>query len=152
MKNKKINITIFASLLLFVATITSTISFAQTKDMSNMKDCCMMKDGKMMQMKGGKMMPMKKGIKMKNGTKCMINGECVMKDGTKMKMQNGDCMDMDGQMDKCELMQKHDKASHDMKDHKKEMSMTYTCPMHPEVVKNQPGKCPKCGMDLVEKK
>lgn len=26
----------------------------------------------------------------------------------------------------------------------------YTCPMHPEVISNQPGKCPKCGMDLVE--
>src|SRR5687767_12995412 len=25
----------------------------------------------------------------------------------------------------------------------------YTCPMHPEVVKNEPGKCPKCGMTLV---
>ncbi|MCF6326658.1 MAG: hypothetical protein L3J21_05125 [Devosiaceae bacterium] len=25
----------------------------------------------------------------------------------------------------------------------------YTCPMHPEVVSNQPGSCPKCGMDLV---
>ncbi len=27
----------------------------------------------------------------------------------------------------------------------------YTCPMHPEVVSDKPGKCPKCGMDLVEK-
>ena len=27
----------------------------------------------------------------------------------------------------------------------------YTCPMHPEVVTNAPGKCPKCGMDLVKK-
>ena len=25
----------------------------------------------------------------------------------------------------------------------------YTCPMHPEVIKPGPGKCPKCGMDLV---
>jgi len=25
----------------------------------------------------------------------------------------------------------------------------YTCPMHPEVVADQPGQCPKCGMDLV---
>ncbi len=28
---------------------------------------------------------------------------------------------------------------------------TYTCPMHPEVQSAEPGKCPKCGMFLVEK-
>lgn len=28
----------------------------------------------------------------------------------------------------------------------------YTCPMHPDVVLNKAGKCPKCGMALVEKK
>jgi hypothetical protein len=28
----------------------------------------------------------------------------------------------------------------------------YTCPMHPEVVQDQPGKGPKCGMKLVPKK
>ena len=28
----------------------------------------------------------------------------------------------------------------------------YTCPMHPEVTSDKPGKCPKCGMDLVIKK
>lgn len=27
----------------------------------------------------------------------------------------------------------------------------YTCTMHPEVIKNKPGVCPKCGMDLVDK-
>ena len=27
----------------------------------------------------------------------------------------------------------------------------YTCTMHPEVLQNEPGKCPKCGMDLVKK-
>ena len=32
------------------------------------------------------------------------------------------------------------------------MATQYTCPMHPEVVADQPGKCPKCGMDLVVKK
>lgn len=25
----------------------------------------------------------------------------------------------------------------------------YTCPMHPQVIKDEPGKCPLCGMDLV---
>ncbi|HKR06609.1 MAG TPA: heavy metal-binding domain-containing protein [Bacteroidia bacterium] len=31
-------------------------------------------------------------------------------------------------------------------------SMSYVCPMHPEVTSDKPGKCPKCGMDLVEAK
>src|SRR5688572_4171105 len=28
----------------------------------------------------------------------------------------------------------------------------YTCPMHPEIKQDSPGKCPKCGMELVRKK
>lgn len=31
-------------------------------------------------------------------------------------------------------------------------AVVYTCPMHPEVTSNKPGKCPKCNMDLVVKK
>jgi len=27
-------------------------------------------------------------------------------------------------------------------------NMTYTCPMHPEVIRSEPGPCPKCGMAL----
>ena len=27
----------------------------------------------------------------------------------------------------------------------------YTCPMHPEIIRNQPGSCPICGMTLVKK-
>ena len=26
---------------------------------------------------------------------------------------------------------------------------TYTCPMHPDVVQDHPGNCPKCGMSLI---
>ncbi len=29
---------------------------------------------------------------------------------------------------------------------------TYTCPMHPEIHASKPGKCPKCGMDLIKEK
>lgn len=32
------------------------------------------------------------------------------------------------------------------------MATTFTCSMHPEVRQDKPGKCPKCGMTLVEKK
>lgn len=28
------------------------------------------------------------------------------------------------------------------------VTKTYTCPMHPEVISDKPGQCPKCGMDL----
>lgn len=30
--------------------------------------------------------------------------------------------------------------------------VTYTCVMHPEIHANKPGKCPKCGMDLIKEK
>jgi len=30
-------------------------------------------------------------------------------------------------------------------------AVKYTCTMHPEVISDTPGKCPKCGMDLVKK-
>ncbi len=33
-----------------------------------------------------------------------------------------------------------------------EGSIEYVCPMHPEVRSDQPGKCPKCGMDLQPKR
>jgi hypothetical protein len=31
------------------------------------------------------------------------------------------------------------------------VAQKYTCTMHPEVVQDGPGKCPKCGMELVPK-
>lgn len=36
--------------------------------------------------------------------------------------------------------------------HEHSATMKYTCPMHPEVVQDAAGDCPKCGMKLVEKK
>ena len=32
------------------------------------------------------------------------------------------------------------------------ISAAYVCPMHPEVTSSVPGRCPKCGMNLVPKK
>jgi Heavy metal binding domain len=31
-------------------------------------------------------------------------------------------------------------------------TMKYTCPHHPDVVSDKPGKCPKCGMEMVAMK
>ena len=39
-------------------------------------------------------------------------------------------------------------TEHDHK-HEQERMQKYTCPMHPEVITDQQGNCPKCGMKLV---
>lgn len=31
----------------------------------------------------------------------------------------------------------------------KQSTIEYTCPMHPDVVTNKPGSCPRCGMELL---
>lgn len=40
-------------------------------------------------------------------------------------------------------------APADGKNHK--IVKHYTCTMHPDVITEKPGVCPKCGMDLVQK-
>jgi len=48
-------------------------------------------------------------------------------------------------------------AQHSHREHQTEQeqqqksnkTQKYTCPMHPEVITDHPGKCPKCGMNLV---
>ena len=34
---------------------------------------------------------------------------------------------------------------------KSQKVVQYTCSMHPEIVQDKPGECPKCGMKLMEK-
>ena len=144
MKVQKILVKTASLLAVFLMFVSSEANAQTTKKTTKMKhaammkDCCMMKDGKMMVMKDGKTMPMEKDMVMKNGTTCMTNGECIMKDGKKMMMKDGDCMEMSGKM-----------CTDKMK--KMDASAMYVCPMHPEVTSTKPGKCPKCGMALVKK-
>jgi hypothetical protein len=56
-----------------------------------------------------------------------------------------------GQVETQRLNRPH--AEHDYEqEHKHEKKQKYTCLMHPEVVKEHPGNCPKCGMKLVPMK
>ncbi len=61
--------------------------------------------------------------------------------------------------DKCEAWcKKHHSCNLEIIEHAVENpkeageNIVYTCPMHPEVEKSGPGKCPGCGMDLIVSK
>jgi hypothetical protein len=41
---------------------------------------------------------------------------------------------------------------HEQEQEQEQERQKYTCPMHPEVVTDRPGNCPKCGMKLIPKK
>lgn len=45
----------------------------------------------------------------------------------------------------------HHMNHEEVMDEKKMESATYSCTMHPDVTSDKPGKCNKCGMDLVKK-
>ena len=54
--------------------------------------------------------------------------------------------------------QQHDHDDHEGHDHGVSIadralgqSTIYTCPMHPQIVRDEPGRCPICGMTLVER-
>lgn len=121
----------FALLFFAPAAVKAQQSKVET---SVVKDGFVMMDGKMMILENGKMTPMKKNIVMENGTKIKKNGMIRTKDGKKIKMKNGNCSDKMGAVADCNVNSKY-----------------FTCTHHPEVRAAKDGKCPKCGMDLVQK-
>jgi Ni/Co efflux regulator RcnB len=68
-------------------------------------------------------------------------------DHSKMEMKH-DSTEM--KMDHSKMEMNHDSTEMKMDDSK--MTKTFVCPMHPGVTSDKPGECPKCGMDMAEKK
>jgi RND family efflux transporter MFP subunit len=73
------------------------------------------------------------------------------------EMESGGVSDGEqGEEHKGHQMQEESKSSeaatHDMGKVQQAGSKKYTCEMHPEVIMDVPGDCPKCGMKLVEMK
>ena len=102
-----------AGLCLAVFLLSGTAK-AQTKsklDVSVIKDCVMMTDGKMMQLKNGQLTPIKKPVILANGTKIKRNGKCIFPDGKRIRMVEGNCMDDSGKLDNCAVVDKPKKAA-----------------------------------------
>ena len=93
--------------------ILAGASYAQTphdtsmhhhSGMHKMKDCVMMKNGKMMVMKNGTKSEMTQTMTMDDGTTVMADGTVKNKDGKTWMMKNGEMIDMNGKVMKKEKM------------------------------------------------
>ena len=76
---------------------------AQTSPGSNMmdhkmKDCIMMKDGKVMVMKSGMSMQLMKDTTLKHGVMVMMDGTVKKKDGTTYMLKEGESVMGDGKV------------------------------------------------------
>ena len=47
--------------------------------------------------------------------------------------------------------QERGKENEQITKQEEQSKISYSCPMHPEIVSSKPGKCPKCGMNLEKK-
>ncbi len=88
-------------------------------------------------------------MEMKQDTMKMDHSAMEMKQDT-MKMDHSKMEMSDMKMDHSKMEMKQDSTEMKMDDSK--MTKTFVCPMHPGVTSDKPGKCPKCGMDMGEKK
>ncbi|GEP51921.1 hypothetical protein FNO01nite_25930 [Flavobacterium noncentrifugens] len=103
---------LFTSLCLGLFLLSGTAHAQSSKlNVSVIKDCCMMTEGKMMQLKNGQLTPIKKPVILANGTKVKRNGKCILPDGTKIRMVEGNCMDNSGKLDNCAVVDKPKKVS-----------------------------------------
>lgn len=86
---------------------------------------------------------------------CPVSGEKILAPGEKGSMGESVKYEYNGKVFNlcCPMCIKDFKNNPEkysaIAEKKKERNMTvYTCPMHPEVKSDKPGKCPKCGMNL----
>jgi Heavy metal binding domain len=86
----------------------------------------------------------------------IISDSTLLTEFTNVLIKNpGSCKIMMQNKGMMEMMMS-DTSMMKMKKEMKSMNMPadsiyYTCMMHPEIISAKPGKCPKCGMDLVKK-
>lgn len=79
-------------------TTTTTPAASDKMGSHQMKDCVMLKDGKVMVMKGSAVTALNGDLTLTNGTVVKSDGTVKASDGTTMKLKEGEKIDMDGKM------------------------------------------------------
>jgi hypothetical protein len=76
-----------------------------------MKDCVMMKDGKVMVMKNGQKSELTEDMTLSNGTTVTKDGTVKTSDGKTMMLKDGEWVGMDGKMGKMGKMKMKEKGA-----------------------------------------
>ncbi|MBI4929221.1 MAG: hypothetical protein HY841_00545 [Bacteroidetes bacterium] len=79
--------------------------------------------------------------------------KCGMDLANKTSAGNSNCkMQMKGKGMCCSKANPNEKKTTSQTNSQDTLKAVYTCPMHPEIKSDKPGKCPQCKMDLVKQK
>ncbi|WP_243698919.1 multicopper oxidase domain-containing protein [Flavobacterium sandaracinum] len=133
--------------LIFIMSINS---FAQAQDMKGMD---MSKKEKAQKVQPTTYTcPMHPEIHANKPGKCPKCGMTLIKEKAKTVKKTVVKKHDEMQMPMKKTSKKKDDMDNMKTDNNKVASVTYTCPMHPEIHADKPGKCPKCGMTLVKEK
>ncbi len=87
--------------------------------------------------------------KQKEGTFCTCGKDCLRCSAEKLNVSCGCAMEAKQYEYRLDEKVGHSKHAHTKDENKQSAGSIYTCPMHPQVRKNEPGRCPACGMELI---
>ena len=77
---------------------TKSVSSNKTGKSSQMKDCVMFKDGKMVEMNKSGITTLAKDLTLANGTVVNVDGTVKSSDGSILKLKDGEAVDMEGKL------------------------------------------------------
>jgi rubrerythrin len=98
-----------------------------------------------------KALPAKASAQQKKRVEAAVRNIAVLAEALDKSGDAGDQARTEASLKKLDAELKTLQTEFGIKTQNGDQAVQYTCPMHPEVVQDKPGKCPKCGMDLVEK-
>ena len=81
-----------------VAQDTTKAATPKMEKSLQVKDCVMMKEGKLMLMKGSSITPLDKELTFTNGSVISLDGTVKSSDGTTMKLKEGEAIGLDGKL------------------------------------------------------